>query len=348
MGLTIDDARHGYDAEDVVRGVSLTVNAGEVVGLLGPSGCGKTTLLRIAAGLEVLRCGRVTIGGHVVADAARGLHVAPEARRVGLMFQDYALFPHLTVRDNVAFGLNGRARQRRAWVTQAMQRVGLEQLADSYPHTLSGGEQQRCALIRALAPEPEVLLLDEPFSGLDVTLRRQIREETLDLLRESGVATLIITHDPEEAMFMADRLLVMAQGCLVQEGSPSEIYLRPRNPFVATLFGQVNHLSGVVHGHRVATVLGPVVAPDLADGVPAVVLVRPEGLIIGPEGTDVSARVVSARLLGRASHLLLAVDGRTAPLQALVPGVVLPAAGTTVGVRPDPRHVFVFAAADPC
>jgi iron(III) transport system ATP-binding protein len=344
MGLKIDDARHGYAEDDVIRGVSVAVTAGEVVGLLGPSGCGKTTLLRLAAGLEPLRGGRVIIGGRVVADAADGLHVAPEARRVGLMFQDFALFPHLSVRDNVAFGLNGRARHRQAWVTRAMQRVGLEALADSFPHTLSGGEQQRCALIRALAPEPQVLLLDEPFSGLDVTLRCQVREETLDFLRETGVATLFITHDPEEAMFMADRIFVMDAGRVVQEGTPAAIYLHPASPFVASLFGPVNRLDGVVRDHRVSTALGPVIAADIADGTAATVLVRPEGLIVGAEGTGVGARVVSARLLGRASHLVLAVSGTDTPMQALVPGVVLPEPGVVVGVQPDPRHVFVFRA----
>jgi iron(III) transport system ATP-binding protein len=343
MGLRIEDASHGYNGSDVVRGISLAVTAGEVVCLLGPSGCGKTTLLRLAAGLERLRRGRIIIGGRTVADSAEGVHAPPEKRRVGLMFQDYALFPHLTVTENIAFGLGGRPRDRRRWVRAALPRVGLAALADSYPHTLSGGEQQRCALLRALAPEPEVLLLDEPFSGLDVTLRGQVRAETLALLRETRVATLIVTHDPEEAMFMADRLLVMRDGAIVQQGTPAELYLQPRNPFVATLFGAANILHGVVHDRRVATPLGPVEPAPFADATSAIVLIRPEGLQrAADDGGAAAARVLAARLLGRASLLQLAVVGAPEVVQMLVPGVFLPAEGEVLRIVRDPHQTFVF------
>jgi iron(III) transport system ATP-binding protein len=341
MGLQLDQVSHAYDGTDVVRQVSLLVPRGEVACLLGPSGCGKTTVLRLAAGLERLGRGVIAIGGNVVAEGSRRLNLPPEARRAGLMFQDYALFPHLTVTENVAFGLANRASRRR-WVASALERMGLSQFADSYPHTLSGGQAQRCALLRALAPEPDVLLLDEPFSGLDVTRRAQVREQTLLLLQETGVATLIVTHDPEEAMFMADRLWVMNEGAIIQGGTPSETYLHPVDAFVASLFGPLNRMVGRVHGGRVSTPLGPVEARGFADGAPVVVLVRPEGLRLAEVPTG-RGRIATARLLGRCSHLRVALDGLAEPLQALVPGVFLPGEGTAVAVDFDPQHVFVFA-----
>jgi len=343
IGLSLEHVSHAFDGPDVVRDVSLAVNGGEVACLLGPSGCGKTTLLRLAAGLEHLQRGRIAIGGRMVADGEAALHTLPEDRRVGLMFQDYALFPHLTVFDNIAFGLSDRLRKRRRWVRVALERVGLADEASSYPHTLSGGQQQRTALLRALAPEPEVLLLDEPFSGLDVTRRASVREQTLGLLREAGIATLIVCHDPEEAMFMADHLLVMDAGEILQHGTPAEIYLHPANAFVAALFGPLNRLEASVSGGRVDTPLGGFDAPGLAEGAPARVLIRPEGLVVGPAANGARVTVVSARLLGRSSHLRLAIPGIDEPLQALVPGVFLPEPGSPVSADANRDHSFVFA-----
>lgn len=340
-GLRLVGISHAYDGAAVVRGVSIAVGRGEIACLLGPSGCGKTTLLRLAAGLERLQRGRIEIGGMLVADAAARRHQSPEGRRVGLMFQDYALFPHLTVGENVAFGLAGDAGGA-AWVTQALARMGLSEWAGAYPHTLSGGQQQRCALLRALAPHPEVLLLDEPFSGLDVAMRAQVREETAAFLKETGIATLIVTHDPEEAMSLADRLLVMRGGEIVQQGTPAEIYLAPADPFVAALFGPLNRWPGRVAGGRVETPLGAFAAGDRADGTDVIVLIRPEGIAIDADGHG--ATVVGSRLLGCFSTVMLAHDGGGGRLRAVVPGVFLPAAGARVGVAADPAHAFVFAA----
>jgi iron(III) transport system ATP-binding protein len=233
---------------------------------------------------------------------------------------------------------------RQAWARQSLARIGLADYADSYPHTLSGGQQQRCALLRALAPEPEVLLLDEPFSGLDVTLRAQVREETANLLRETGVATLAVTHDPEEAMFISDRLLVMNDGRILQQGTPEEIYLHPADPFVAGLFGPVNRLEGVVTAGRVDTPFGSLAVSGVIDGVRAVVLIRPEGISIGRSDPGASARVTGARMLGRSSHLRLVLEGVGTALEALVPGVVLPGEGTPVTLTLDTRLAFVFPA----
>jgi iron(III) transport system ATP-binding protein len=283
-GLSLKRVSHAYDGHRVVDDVSLEVRPGELVCLLGPSGCGKTTLLRLAAGLEVLQHGQLNVGGRTVGNAVDGRHVPPEDRGIGLMFQDYALFPHLTIFENIAFGLFNSPPERRQWVTSALAQMDMADFADSYPHTLSGGQQQRAALLRALAPEPRVLLLDEPFSGLDVTRRAQVREETLGLLKQTGVATLMVTHDPEEAMFMADRILVMVEGRIVQAGTPVETYFQPVDSFVAALFGPINQFGGIVEGGRIQTPIGPFTASSLADGTRADILVRPEGLRLALPG----------------------------------------------------------------
>jgi iron(III) transport system ATP-binding protein len=348
--LTIERLSHAFGRQAVLRDVAFTVRPGEVVCLLGPSGCGKTTLLRLLAGLERLQAGRIMIGETVVADDRAAIDLPPERRSAGLMFQDYALFPHLTVFGNVAFGLAGSEALRRRWVADALARVGLTGSAEKYPHELSGGQQQRVALLRALAPRPSVLLLDEPFSGLDVMLRAQVREETLDLLKEQRHTALMVTHDPEEAMFMADRILVMDEGRIVQAGTPLETYFKPANAFVARHFGPCNLLTGRVLNGRVETPLGPFAAAHLKDGDPAQVMIRPEGLLLQPCANPHAAghrvRVATARLIGRSSILRLRcqVDGgQDLLLQARVPGTFIPDEGTPVMVTVDMNRAHVFA-----
>ena len=330
-----------------VRDVSLSVAAGEILSLVGPSGCGKSTLLRIAAGVEEVQSGTVRIGGAVVAEARRSM--PPERRGIGLVFQDYALFPHLSVLDNVRFGIRGQpVDAARARAMEALAGVGMADFAAAYPHTLSGGQQQRVALARALAPRPRVLLLDEPFSGLDTRLRSQVRDDTLHLLKRNGVATMIVTHDPEEAMFLADRIVLMQGGRVVQAGTPADLYLHPADRFAATFFGEANHLAGVVDGGRVPTPLGPVAADGHADGVPVDILIRPEALHLqAGAGQGARARVEAARLLGRTSlvHLSIpGIDGNAAPthLHARVPGQFAVPDDTMVTVSLDPCQTFVF------
>lgn len=367
-GLHLNNVSHAFESGNpVVNGVSVFVAPGELVCLLGPSGCGKTTLLRVAAGLEVLQVGQVTIGERVVAEGRQGLHVPPENRGIGLMFQDYSLFPHLNVFENVTFGLTENAEESRQWARTALVKMGLEGYASSYPHILSGGQQQRVALLRALAPEPRVLLLDEPFSGLDVTRRADIRKETLGILKETGVATLMVTHDPEEAMFMADRILVMDEGRIIQDGTPVETYFEPQNAFVAALFGHVNRLNGVVQKGHVITPLGTFEAGHLENGTPVEVLIRPEGLrlsragvvpdaqagdipckpapVTGKSPAGPKVRTLSARPIGRSSHIVLAAENGEGPeltIEARVPGMFLPETGEQVSVTVNPRQAHVF------
>ncbi len=341
-GLHLRAISHAFGSNQVLNNVSVSVAPGELVCLLGPSGCGKTTLLRIAAGLETLQSGQVEIGGELVADADRHLNLPPEKRGVGLMFQDYALFPHLTIQENISFGVTKKDRSaHQSTIAKNMANMGISGYAEAYPHTLSGGQQQRVALLRALAPGPNVLLLDEPFSGLDVTRRAQVRTETLRTIKDTGVGTLMVTHDPEEAMFMADRILVMNEGQVLQDGSPTDLYFHPHDQFVTELFGPVNEFTGVVKNNLVKTSVGEFPISGYNDGTELSFFIRPEGFLINQAIGNISMKVITARPLGRSSVVMMELDDGTS-IEARIPGVVLPEAGSSVSVsiRPEQIHYF--------
>jgi iron(III) transport system ATP-binding protein len=252
-----------YGAVHAVRALDLDVERGEVLTVVGPSGCGKSTLLRLVAGLEHCDAGVVEIDGEVVDDRSR--HRPPERRRVGMVFQDHALFPHLDVTRNVAFGIGTGSRGERAGrVAELLELVGLTGLGARLPHELSGGEQQRVALARALAPRPAVVLLDEPFSSLDENLRAKVRSDTVEALRLTGSAALLVTHDQTEALSLGDRIAVMNAGEVQQVGAPDEVYERPTSRFVATFMGDADFLTASVVDGRVECELGTVPAPASA------------------------------------------------------------------------------------
>jgi len=273
--LHLHDISHAYGDNLVVRDVSFDVNAGESLALLGPSGCGKTTLLRVIAGLERPASGSLSIGQATMVDATTW--VPPDKRRVGMVFQDWALFPHLTVAANVGYGLPRREREGQR-VANALELVGLADLGDRMPHTLSGGQQQRVALARALAPEPSLLLLDEPFSNLDTSLRIEVRGEVHRLLHELGITTIVVTHDQEEAFVLGDRIAVMRQGTVVQLGSPQDLYRTPVDREVAEFVGSGSIVSAVASGGQASTSWGDV-AVNAADGE-IDLLLRPEQLAL--------------------------------------------------------------------
>jgi len=274
--------------------------------------------------------------------------VPTEARNIGLMFQDFALFPHLKAIDNVAFGLAGLpSAQRRAAAREALERVGMAGAADSYPHTLSGGEQQRVALARAMASKPSVMLLDEPFSGLDARLRDRIRADTASLLKDDGTTTLMVTHDPEEAMLMADRIALMNDGRVLQEGAPIDLYRHPNSPFCASFLGETNLLEGFIKSGHAETALGAFAADGLAEGTPVEVHVRPEGLGLGTaETADVPAVVIDARGLGPFARVRLRLGNGGPEVTVRIADFDLPRPGSRVTLTVDPAMVFVFPLQD--
>jgi len=333
---------HEFDGVPAIRGVDLVVEPGEIVSLLGESGCGKTTLLRITAGLERQTGGRVLLNDREV--AGPGHFQPPEKRHVGLMFQDYALFPQMTILANVRFGLRALSRaDADKEALRVLGRVGLERYADEYPHILSGGEQQRVALARALAPRPSVLLMDEPFSGLDRRLRESVREETLTILRETRVTTILVTHDPEEAMELSDRIALMRRGEIVQTGSAEEIYHHPTDLQAARFFCNVNEVEGIVESGRLVTPLGSFAVSGFNDGSPAVAAIRPQGISLeGGPGSAVG-RVQGRHFLGEVDLVELAVEGIDTPVMARVRARPTLAVGTEVPIAIDPHDVLVFA-----
>ncbi len=281
--LELDAVTKSYSSEDAVDRISLSVRDGELLTLLGPSGCGKTTTLRLVAGLERPTDGRVRVDGETVADGTRSLE--PENRDIGLVFQDFALFPHLTVEENIAFGLTDATEsERRERVAELLDLVSLAGYADRTPDQLSGGQKQRVALARSLAPEPAVLLLDEPFSNLDVRLRTEMREEVRRILKEAGVTAVSVTHDQEEALSISDRVAVMYDGAIEQVGRPEVVFEHPESRFVAEFLGQAGFLSGRFEDGVVETGVGRLTdsmlkgISDEYDGAEVDVLVRPDDL----------------------------------------------------------------------
>lgn len=378
----------------VVKDVSLEVKQGELLCVLGPSGCGKTTLLRLVGGFETPDQGEVLQNASVISQP--GWALPPEKRQMGMVFQDYALFPHLTVRENVQFGLQSSPWQRltrrsrlsrlsaataTATATankgQALARgktsgrmenhadaseglvkllamAGLTEMADRYPHELSGGQQQRVALARAMAPRPGLLLLDEPFSNLDTTLRQRLRDEVKHLLKQAGTTSILVTHDQEEAINMADRLAIMNEAGLEQLGTPYEVMEHPASRFVATFIGVSRFVPGAVEGDKVVSELGRFPLP--AKGAPSRqvdMLVRPTRVFLsggnqrannhGSRGDPVNAKVVQLHFLGgQPLHTLALPSGRE--IQALLPEEARLSPGDTATIHFAPETLVLFRA----
>ncbi len=346
-----------FDGRTVVDDVSLAIEPGQVTCLLGPSGCGKSTTLRMIAGVDMQDEGSIWVDGKLICDTV--FRIPPERRAIGLMFQDFALFPHLSVADNVAFGLpKGIARDMKR-VGELLDRVSLSGFGAKFPHELSGGEQQRVALARALAPRPRILLMDEPFSGLDERLRDGIRDDTLSLLKEEGTAVLLVTHEPHEAMRMADEIALMRNGRIVQRGAPYNIYNAPVDRAAAGFFSDINILRGEVQGALTRTAFGEFLAPGVPDGTEVEIVIRPQHIKIdfdragrGPnptpeDGTPARATVERARFLGRESLVEFRMSFDNSILRATVPAVFLPRPGTVMWLMIRRDRCFVFPVTAP-
>lgn len=328
--LSLQDVVCGYGGQTVVTGLNLDLASGEIGCLLGPSGCGKTTTLRAIAGFEAVSRGSIRLAG---AEISRPGHtLAIEQRKVGMVFQEYALFPHLSVAQNVAFGIRQHPQQARV-VAQMLELVGLRGLADRHPQQLSGGQQQRVALARALAPGPKLLLLDEPFSNLDVTLRRRLSLEVREILKQRGISALLVTHDQEEAFAVGDQIGVFHHGRLEQWATPAQLYHQPVSAYVAGFVGQGFFVSGRVVGHgRVLTELGTLSAHAApADTIAVDVLLRPEDIGHAPD-SPVKAQVLGQTFMGATRLYRLQLPSGT-PVQAMFPAHIDCAAGEETGIQ---------------
>ncbi|MGD8912085.1 MAG: ABC transporter ATP-binding protein [Candidatus Thiodiazotropha sp.] len=341
--LEVRQASVKYGRQVVVESVSFELESGVIGCLLGPSGCGKTSLLRAIAGFEPLVQGEILLQGRRVSQPGQTL--APEKRRVGMVFQDFALYPHLTVGDNVAFGLRGISRRsQRQRVAELLALVGLDGLEDKYPHQLSGGQQQRIALIRAMAPRPEILLLDEPFSGLDVELREQLAREVRDILKTEGVTAILVTHDQLEAFALADIIGVLGSGLLRQWDSGYNIYHNPADRFVAEFIGQGAMIPGrVLADGRIDSVLGIMSADfkhqhQVGDSIE--LLLRPDDIIHDDRG-DLKLKIVDKVFQGAEYLYTLCLDDGT-ELLCLVQSHQDHAIGERIGVRLAVDHVVAF------
>jgi iron(III) transport system ATP-binding protein len=340
--LTLDNVHLSFGEKKVLKGISMNVEPGDIVCLLGHSGCGKTSLLRTIAGLEQPDQGNILFDKVVMTSDKH--FVLPEKRGVGLMFQDFALFPHMNVLANVMFGLRKLDKKiARQEAMHALRRVGMESFAQGFPHDLSGGEQQRVALARAIVPRPRILLMDEPFSGLDQRLRDKVRQETRLVIKETRATTILVTHDPEEAMRIGDQIALMDQGRIVQFGPARELYFKPVNCFAANFFSQMNCLETEVRQGRAETPFGSFPAPERAEeGELVSVFIRYNGLLPTHQSCGAQGRVVSTRFAGDVDILEIAVKGLEQPVWARVQdtGTFKPRDEIGVQVRPD--HVFVF------
>jgi iron(III) transport system ATP-binding protein len=332
LDLSVSDLTKSFGATPILRGVNLCASAGTLTAILGPSGCGKTTLLRLVAGFDAPDGGRIRLGEQVLFENGRA--VPPEHRQIGYVVQEGALFPHLTVSENIRFGLRTPKDTAKRRAVELLEMVGLDsELAERYPHQLSGGQQQRVALARALAPEPKVILLDEPFASLDAGLRDSTRRAVAQLLAQTGATVILVTHDQSEALSLADQVAVMRQGQLLQVATPADLYRHPVNAEVAASMGEVVLLPAVIHNGEAVCALGRLPVQAGAASGAAEILLRPEQLVLETAGTEqgTPAAVVDVTFYGHDALVRLALtDGTT--VQARPAGYIAPRVGDRVSV----------------
>lgn len=341
--LQLRDLACGYGEQSIVQHLNLHLNRGDIGCLLGPSGCGKTTTLRAIAGFEPVHQGEIQLADTVISRA--GFTLAPEKRRIGMVFQDYALFPHLTVAENIAFGIRKQPDYSRI-VSEMLELVHLSALGKRYPHELSGGQQQRVALARALAPEPALLLLDEPFSNLDVELRRRLSHEVREILKARNTSAILVTHDQEEAFAVSDQVGVFKDGCLEQWDAPFNLYHEPLTPFVASFIGQGYFIRGqLLDPETVQTELGTIRgnrAYTWPAGSSVDVLLRPDDIIYKPE-SPLRALIVGKTFLGASTLYRLQLPTGNQLVAIFTSHADYPT-GQEVGIAIAADHLVVFPA----
>ncbi len=343
--LELVDVEHSYGDQPVLRGVTLTLAAGNIGCILGPSGCGKTTLLRCIAGFERVNAGEIRAAGNVL--SGPGGHLPPEQRRIGMVFQDYALLPHLSAQRNIEFALHEkRAREARQLAASFLERVGLAGLGERFPHELSGGQQQRVAIARALAPQPRLLLMDEPFSNLDMSMRQSLGQEVRDLLKQLGTTALVAMHDHHDAFALADDAGVLHRGDLLQWDTSYQLYHRPVNRFVASFVGKGVWLPGRINGDdTVDTELGIIsgrLKETFPKGAKVELLLRPDD-VVHDDDSSMKAEVITRQFKGSEFLYELETDSG-ARLLSSVPSHHNHPVGEKIGIRLETDHMVVFPA----
>jgi iron(III) transport system ATP-binding protein len=344
--LSFQSIHYAYDEKSALTDLSFEATPGEITCVVGPSGCGKSTLLGLAAGLLEMQAGEIRLDGMLL--GKRGFNLPPEQRPVGLVFQEGALFPHMTVAQNTGFGVSGDRRNAR--VAELLDLVGLSAEAQRYPHTLSGGQRQRVALARALAPEPRALLFDEPYANLDQALRRSLRIEARDMVRQSGTIGIFVTHDPDDVMALADQVVLLGDGRVLQAGTPRALFDQPRTAQVATLFGQAQSIDAVLAGNKLQTAFGSWSLESISRhsdvsrlqvGTQLRLSVRPDSLELR---RDDAGRVILELRIAGADDVLEIDDGHGGRLFARLarPHDLVP--GCRVRVEPRVGSVFLFTA----
>jgi len=341
--LKLNEIACHYDEQIVVKNFSLNIQAGDICCLLGPSGCGKTTVLRAIAGFQKVTEGEIKLAGKIISRPDKAL--PPEQRKIGMVFQDYALFPHLSVSDNVTYGLQGKSHKAKVQISQELlQLVKLEHLSERYPHELSGGQQQRVALARALAPNPSILLMDEPFSSLDVDLRRSLAVEVREILKSRNITAIMVTHDQEEAFAFADKIGVVNQGKIEQWASPFDLYHEPATRFVANFVGLGTFLPGqVINSSSVSTEIGIINGNrcyDWLENTPVDVLLRPDD-VVHNDVSDKLAEVVSKVFAGTSTQYRLKLPTGSEVVSAF-PSHHDYQVGDRVGIDIEADHLIAF------
>jgi len=345
FAIKIEGLSHTIKEKNVLRNINLELEKDKIACLLGPSGSGKTTLLKLIAGLEKVQKGKIFFKDKLV--SSKNTHLKTEQRKIGFLFQDYALFPHLTVKKNLQFAIKNKKTSHD--ISEIMEVIKLSSSLNKYPHELSGGEQQRVALARSIIARPNLLLLDEPFSSLDLNLKEEVRDDTLHLLQKSNISVLVVTHDPFEAMFISNKIYIMTkEGEIVQSGSPKDLYNNPVSSYVANFFGETNKFNGIVKNCKVETPVGTIDTPKDLESKKVEIYIRPEAINLSEEKTPVNGikgTVMASKLMGTYSFVHLSVlseNNEVVHVHSHMPPSFLPSQSSAVGIEIDRNQTFIF------
>ena len=345
LAVRINNLSYSMNEKKILNNINLQLEKEKIACILGPSGCGKTTLLKLIAGLSKVQEGEIFLNENLVSSS--NIHLKTEKRKIGFLFQDYALFPHQTVKQNLQFAIKDKSTSHR--VEEIMEVIKLSDSLEKYPHELSGGEQQRVALARSIIAKPDLLLLDEPFSSLDLNLKEEVRDDTLHLLQKSNISVLLVTHDPFEAMFISNQINIMNKnGEIVQSGSPTDLYNLPNSSYVANFFGETNKFQGVVKDTIVETPVGEFKVENSLESKNVDIFIRPEAVKLSKEQTPVNGikgTVMASKLMGTYSFIHLSVlskNNEVVHVHSHMPPNFLPNQSSAVGIEIDKEQTFIF------